>query len=66
MRKPMRKGVVTLLLVTGLVVAKEGEGRSHPQFDDGGVMPWYTDLAAAQKAARSESKLVFIEYGREL
>jgi len=37
---------------------------SHPYFDDQGTLAWYCELGAAREAARTENKLVFIEYGR--
>ena len=39
-------------------------GSSHPYFDDGGTLVWYHRLADAQRAARAEGKLIFVEYGR--
>ena len=42
-----------------------GKSAGHPHFDDGGTLSWHTQLSAAQAQAKKESKLVFIEYGRE-
>lgn len=39
---------------------------SHPHFDDGGTLAWYTRWADAKAAAAKENKKVFIELGREL
>lgn len=38
---------------------------THPHFDDGGAVRWHADLSEALRAAASEQRLVFIEYGRE-
>ncbi|MHC4261817.1 MAG: thioredoxin family protein [Planctomycetota bacterium] len=38
---------------------------SHPHFDDRGALEWETDFTSALVHARRQSKLVFIEYGRE-
>ena len=38
---------------------------SHPHFDDGDAVTWFTDYAAALTAARTSGKRVFIEIGRE-
>lgn len=50
-----------------LVGAATGGGptEGHPHFDDGGTLRWHTKLADAQVAAKKDSKLVLIEYGRE-
>lgn len=40
--------------------------RAHPHFDDRGTLDWHTSFADAQATARSEGKLLFIEFGREL
>jgi hypothetical protein len=40
-------------------------GSRHPHFDDRGTLTWYASLAEAQRAARRQRKLVFIEFGRE-
>lgn len=37
----------------------------HPHFDDQGTLSWSTKLADAQSAAKSQDKLIFVEYGRE-
>jgi len=60
----MHTRVVALFLLAGAAVAADGPGR-HPTFDDKGAIPWFTNLADAQAAAKKESKLVLIEYGRE-
>ncbi len=39
--------------------------RPHPHFDDGGNFDWHTSLEEALAAARSDARLVLIEYGRE-
>jgi hypothetical protein len=40
------------------------ENGRHPNFDDGGAVPWQTDLAAARLLAGQTGKLLFIECGR--
>lgn len=56
--------MLSLLVLAAGVAAKE-KPKAHPHFNDGGIIPWYTELAAAEAAAKKEGKLVFIEYGRE-
>lgn len=55
-----------LAVAASCLLAGAAVAGGHPQFDDGGVIPWYTKLAEAQAAAKKQGKLVFIEYGREL
>lgn len=38
---------------------------SHPHFDDRGTLDWHLVFEDAQAAAKRESKLLVIEYGRE-
>jgi thioredoxin-like negative regulator of GroEL len=38
---------------------------THPHFDDKGALDWTTDLDVALQHARSQRRLVFVEYGRE-
>jgi uncharacterized protein YyaL (SSP411 family) len=38
---------------------------SHPHFDDGNAVTWFTDYEAALTAARAANKRVFIDIGRE-
>jgi len=52
-----------VLLAAGLPAGEKPQG--HPHFNDGGAIPWYTSLDAASAHAKKETKLVFIEYGRE-
>ena len=40
--------------------------KSHPHFDDKGVLAWYTGLEEAKAAAQAQGKRIFIEFGREL
>jgi hypothetical protein len=42
-----------------------GKPARHPHFDDKGTLSWSTKLADAQAAAKSQDRLIFIEYGRE-
>lgn len=53
-----------LLLLAGAALGGGAPGK-HPHFDDGGLLRWYTQLSEAQEAAKKESKLVLVEYGRE-
>jgi len=39
--------------------------RPHPHFDDRGTLDWHTRWAEALAAASAQSKLVFVEFGRE-
>ena len=61
----MRKLVIAAFLMAGVASAKE-KAHPHPHFNDGGTIRWFTNLAEAQKVAKKEGKLVFIEYGRKL
>ncbi len=56
--------VALLLVLLAAPFAPAQAGSSHPYFDDGGTLVWYHRLADAQRAARAEGKLIFIEYGR--
>jgi hypothetical protein len=56
-------GVLVLVLAAGVGAGEKP--KTHPHFNDGGAIPWYTELAAASAAAKKAGKLVFIEYGRE-
>ena len=40
--------------------------RAHPHFDDRGTLTWHTRWSDALAQAKSEKKLVFVEFGREL
>ncbi|HEX5138039.1 MAG TPA: hypothetical protein VFY93_13770 [Planctomycetota bacterium] len=60
----MRTFAVTVLVLASGVGAGE-KPLTHPHFNDGGAIPWYTELAAASAAAKKQGKLVLIEYGRE-
>ncbi len=42
------------------------ERQSHPHFDDGGTLDWYTELDDALAAAAAAGKRVLIEFGREM
>ncbi len=44
---------------------RPGERRKHPMYNDRGALDWREKLADAQKLAKRERKLIFIEYGRE-
>jgi hypothetical protein len=56
----------SLAVLASLVVAGEGaKPARHPHFDDQGALSWSTKVAAAQAAAKSQDKLIFVEYGRE-
>jgi len=61
----MRNVVIATLLLAGIASAKE-KALTHPHFNDGGTLRWFTNLADAQKVAKKEGKLIFIEYGRKL
>ena len=61
----MRPFIIATLVLAGAVAAGERR-KPHPHFDDRGTLRWYKSLAAAQKVAKKEGKLVFIEYGRKL
>jgi hypothetical protein len=37
---------------------------NHPDFDDRGAVPWFTDYDAALEEARRAGKRLFIESGR--
>ena len=64
---PMRKVFIAAVLMAGVASAKgEQKTKAHPHFNDGGTLRWYTKLADAQKVAKKEGKLIFIEYGRKL
>ena len=39
--------------------------RPHPHFDDRGTLDWHATLDQALERARTEKKLVLIEFGRE-
>jgi thioredoxin-related protein len=39
--------------------------RAHPHFDDRGTLDWEVSFTAAMKRAKSEGKLLFVEFGRE-
>jgi len=60
----MRAFGVAVLVLAGSLGAGE-KPKTHPHFNDGGAIPWFTELAAASSAAKKQGKLVFIEYGRE-
>jgi hypothetical protein len=61
----MRTLVLATLLLAGIASAKD-KVQGHPHFNDGGTLRWFTSLADAQKVAKKEGKLIFIEYGRKL
>ena len=62
----MRAVILASFLFAGVAAAGgSAKGKSHPHFNDGGALRWYTKLADAQSVAKKEGKLVFIEYGRE-
>lgn len=42
------------------------ERRKHPHFDDRGTLHWHTRWKEALTEAKTEKKLVFVEFGREL
>ena len=49
-----------------VVVAGDApKGGKHPHFDDKGALSWSVKLADAQAAAKSQDRLIFVEYGRE-
>lgn len=54
-------GFVLLALLAPLASARGG---SHPYFNDQGTLRWYHTLADAKRAATSEGKIIFVEYGR--
>ena len=62
------RALVAILLLASLAVtaAPAHAGSSHPYFDDAGTLVWYHRLADAQRAARAEGKVIFVEYGRRL
>jgi hypothetical protein len=39
---------------------------THPHFDDGGAVTWYTRYADALAAAKAAGRLVFVEMGRAI
>ena len=39
--------------------------RPHPHFDDRGTLDWHTRWSAALDQARTQNKLLFVEFGRE-
>jgi hypothetical protein len=53
-----------VLFVFSLAAAPLSAG-PHPFHDDGGSVNWRPNLAAAQKAAKTAGKPIFIEAGRE-
>jgi hypothetical protein len=59
--------LAAVLPLLPLAAARAGDGTpaGHPHFKDGGALSWSTRLADAQKQAKAEGKLIFIEYGRE-
>ncbi len=59
-------GIVIIVLASTSMAGKKSKAGKHPHFDDKGALPWFTQLADAQAQAKKETKLVFIEYGREL
>ncbi len=48
------------------MTSPETTRRKHPHFDDRGTLDWHTTFSAAQSAAKSEGRRLFIEIGREL
>jgi hypothetical protein len=55
-----------LAALASLVLAGDApKPARHPHFDDKGALSWSTKLADAQAAAKSQDRLIFIEYGRE-
>ena len=55
----------SLAVLASLVVAGDAKVTRHPHFDDKGALSWSTKLADAQAAAKSQDRLIFVEYGRE-
>ncbi|MFT7463072.1 MAG: hypothetical protein ACI9EF_001414 [Pseudohongiellaceae bacterium] len=39
---------------------------AHPHFDDGGTLDWHTSWDTALATAKEQSKMIFVEMGREL
>lgn len=42
------------------------EHTPHPHFDDRGTLSWHTRYADALTQAKAESRMLFVEMGREL
>ena len=53
------------LLGLAVLAGESAKPGKHPHFDDKGTLGWVTKLADAQSAAKSQDKLIFVEYGRE-
>ncbi len=54
-----------LAIVATPLAAQETERTAHPMYDDRGALEWREKLDDALELARTERKVVFIEYGRE-
>jgi hypothetical protein len=65
--KRFAAAAVVLVLAASAGAARAGEEKpaSHPHFNDGGTLSWFTRLADARTAAKKAGKLIFIEFGRE-
>lgn len=56
--------VVALLVCLPTVRADESPLGAHPHFDDQGAVRWARSFDEAKRAAATERKLLFVEYGR--
>jgi hypothetical protein len=53
-----------ILFAVALLAAPSVLAQKHPHFDDRGTLAWHTTFAAANAAAKTADKLIFVEYGR--